>query len=257
VAGGATLARVQLRLSCLVLTACFAATACRASIQASASADARGEGHADFEESEPEHSEDVPDFDKPLDPAGARPDGNDGLPPATEAPIGARQDLMFKGPGTVSCRCMSVALGPATLPAFRWAQSPPGTNPSTQFVVGFSSTPCAGAPEQARASYWGYEASGNDVIVVIENSREGRPITVGAIIPKPFGDGQVYLRPRDASVPFARGEEGRCRLGNPGTRRTGAAPGAGTPRSGIRIGDRPIGGQSGEVLEPEPWTGDP
>jgi hypothetical protein len=76
------------------------------------------------------------------------------------------------------------------------------------------------------ASYWGYRRSGNDVVVFVESAVKGRPLTAGAIIPKPFGDGQVFAAPAFKHEPYGRGPKGeaRCKLGNPGPPRSSPPP---------------------------------
>lgn len=138
--------------------------------------------------------------------------------------LGARQGLRYHGPATTHCRCVDVAMGQATDPAFEWSTERPRTNPNTQLVVAIANAEgaCPGAPEgSSGASYWGFETQGNDVIVVVEPAVEGRPVASGAIIPKPFGDGQVYLRPVSSSLPYGKAlEDGdRCKVGNPGAQR--------------------------------------
>jgi hypothetical protein len=84
---------------------------------------------------------------------------------------------------------------------------------------------CTGEPKASRgASYWGYRISGNDVVVLVEAARDGRPLTSGAIIPKPVGGGQVYVAPASKKSPYGRGKDGsdQCKLGNPGVPRASA-----------------------------------
>jgi hypothetical protein len=93
---------------------------------------------------------------------------------------------------------------------------------------------CADEPKgSSGASYWGYRIAGNDVIVFVEGVREGRPRTSAAIIPKPVGDGQVYLAPAKRKFPYGRTLDGkgeRCKVGNSVAKRT-------TPFSQSELGD--------------------
>lgn len=139
--------------------------------------------------------------------------------------LGARRDLTLAvDQAESSCSCLKVALGDETTPAFRWQSGAPKLDPETQLVVGLSSEGggCPAPKNTEGASYWGYRWSGNDVVVYVENAVKGRPVAVGAVIPKPVGEGQVFIAPRDAKVPYGRGSEGskNCKLGNPGTPRT-------------------------------------
>jgi hypothetical protein len=60
--------------------------------------------------------------------------------------------------------------------------------------------------------------------VLVEAARGGRPLTSGAIIPKPVGPGQVYIAPASKKLPYgqALGGKGLCKIGNPGGPRNAA-----------------------------------
>jgi hypothetical protein len=148
--------------------------------------------------------------------------------------LGARHDLgLSPDKKTPVCSCLAAALGSPSDPAFKWAGGAPAIDAETQLVVALSSdgVACEGAkPESIGASYWGYRLSGDDVIITVENAKLGRPLTGGAIIPKPVGNGQVYVRPASKAVPYgkplATGDK-LCKLGNPGPERKTKAPAAG------------------------------
>jgi hypothetical protein len=140
--------------------------------------------------------------------------------------LGARHDLRLRaGQGTASCECLSVALGGSRNRAMSWSAVPPELDESEQLSVALSSegSACKGEPKGSLgASYWGYRLSGNDVVVLVEAARDGRPQTSGAIIPKPVGTGQVYVAPTSKKLPYGRALEGDglCKIGNPGAART-------------------------------------
>lgn len=143
--------------------------------------------------------------------------------------LGARHDLHLKGSSAATCSCLAVGLGGPADAAFAWDGQVPAIDPQTQLVIAVSSegVTCAGAPaDSLGASYWGYRQSGDDVIVIVENARFGRPLTAGAIIPKPPGNGQVYVRNASKGVPYGRPlntADKLCKIGNPGpTRGTNA-----------------------------------
>jgi hypothetical protein len=150
-------------------------------------------------------------------------------PAAEVALFGARHDLELspdrKNP---TCNCVAIALGQPNDPGMKWQGSAPSIDPGTQLVIALSSegVTCAEPPKEGLgASYWGYKEAGDDVIVVLEVARLGRPVTTGAIIPKPAGNGQVHVQPASRGVPYGRSlnaSEPTCRLGNPGGPR--AAP---------------------------------
>lgn len=140
--------------------------------------------------------------------------------------LGARHDLrLAPDRKTATCACVAVALGGTDDPGLQWRSVVPQIDVTTQLVLALSSdgVPC---PDAARtgsgASYWGYRQASNDVIVIVEEAKPGRPVTSGAIIPKPFEQGQVYLQPLDRNVPYGRPLNGPghlCPLGNPGAKR--------------------------------------
>jgi hypothetical protein len=189
-------------------------------------------------------SAEVNDFDKPLESDEASPRLAEA--PASAAPeyalLGARHDLKLASAGREpSCRCLTTALGLPSAPGMVWRGEAPNIDPNTQLVVALSSagTSCEGEPKGSLgASYWGYKQVGSDVIVIVEAAREGRPLTEGGIIPKPAGDGQVYVEPLSPNLPYAKaessgpgGKKQRCGLGNPGPTRAVATETPPTPDS--------------------------
>ena len=116
------------------------------------------------------------DFGQSLDST----DANDvKLPPSVKEPVnysllGARADLRLApdAASTATCNCLAAVVGSASDTAFQWEETYPKTNPDTQLVIAFSSENvlCADAtPESMGGSYWGYEISGNDLVIVIED----------------------------------------------------------------------------------------
>ncbi len=83
----------------------------------------------------------------------------------------------------------------------------PAIDPESQLVIALGSEGIScteAAADSLGASYWGYRRDGNDVIVIVEGAKLGRPITTGAIIPRPFADGRVRVRPASKTVPYGR-----------------------------------------------------
>jgi len=179
------------------------------------------------------------------------------LPPSRVL-LGARHDLKLRsGKGTASCECLTVALGSSRSSGMAWSAVPPELDESTQLSLALSSDgqACKGEPKQSLgASYWGYRLSGNDVVVLVESARGGRPLTGGAVIPKPVGSGQVYVAPASKKLPYGRplAGKGLCKIGNPGQVRT--APfsqlelGQNAPERGAKAapGQRAISDQSSD-----------
>jgi hypothetical protein len=140
--------------------------------------------------------------------------------------LGARHDLRLKaGQGNAVCHCLALAIGGSHSSGMDWAGQAPSIDDDTQLTLALSSEgqACQGEPKGSLgASYWGYRLKGNDVIVLVEAARGGRPLTTGAIIPKPVGPGQVYVAPASRKLPYAKqeGQAGMCKLGNPGKPRS-------------------------------------
>jgi hypothetical protein len=188
-------------------------------VQAHANADTSGQSDAEL------------DAEVQKERAMAAPVGSASATPPAEAAasehalLGARTDLSLE-PANVpgQCSCVRVALGPADLGAFKWNGRRPTLDAQTQLVVALTSagSGCENPKGTLGASYWGYRRVGNDVVVYVENGVSGRPVAQGAIIPKPFGQGQVYLAPTTKKVPFGKSLNGKgnCKLGNPGVART-------------------------------------
>lgn len=149
--------------------------------------------------------------------------------------LGARHDLKLDGDkSTARCQCLAVALGDARDGGMLWSAGPPQLDAGTQLSIALSSEgqACQDEPPQSLgASYWGYRITGDDVVVLVEAARAGRPLTSGAIIPKPVGQGQVFIAPASSKLPYGRSPEGKglCRIGNPGQQRS-------APFSGLEIG---------------------
>lgn len=179
------------------------ASGCRASVNANLRAGGKTKTQDDFAPSE------------------VKGDSESEFDPASVALLGARHDLDLAKGAAPSCQCLAVVVGDASNAAFSWQGGPPTLDPSTQLVLGVSSEglACPGAPaDSLGASYWGYTLSGQDVIVIVEPARFGRPLTRGGIIPRPTGTGQVYVRPSAKGVPYGRSLDGRdplCRVQGP------------------------------------------
>lgn len=198
---------------------------CKASVnaEAKASTDANGasaEGDASFESSSEQAEEpaaSAADLDKPV--STPAPDSESQLVDTGEpALLGARRDLTYQGPKDATCSCLAVKLGEPSDPAFAWEKGAPTIDSSRQIVVGLTSEGVACDAERGLgASYKGYVVSQNDVVIMVERAHEGRPVQSGAIIPRPQGDGQVFVVAAEAGSPFG-GAPGnpkeRCHIEN-------------------------------------------
>jgi hypothetical protein len=217
----------------VVLGAALSIAGCKASVEANVNVGSK--------------SDTVPDLDKPIDDSTRKLGDESSAGHDEAALLGARQDLTYKGPPTPTCKCLAVKVGDASDSAFQWAGQRPTIDKNGQLVIAMNSAGIA-CPEAGDASmgasYWGYEVSGNDVVVVVERAAPGRPVASGAIIPRPTG-GQVYVRAADKKVPYGRPMSGagdRCQVGNLPAVKT-AAPQT-IPSAGVRI----------KTDEPEPLS---
>jgi hypothetical protein len=200
-----------------LLLASLVALSCQASVQGDASVDTESGADADLEAQVQSERSNDPSAPDAVAHALGGPGGGKTL-------LGARRDLkLAPGEGASPCSCVKVALGAPDSTAFKWKAAPPAIDPERQLVVALTSEG-AGCPDPKGgkgASYWGYSRSGDNIIVYVETAIRDRPVASGAIIPKPFGSGEVLLAPKDGA-PYgkAAGGKGSCKLGNPGKPRT-------------------------------------
>ncbi len=205
---GATL--IDVRIKGLALVVALGAGGCHASVNANVKAGGSATEEQNLDEGSPE-----PGTSKPL--VG---DSDAEKPAAKAALLGARHDLHIAASAKQpTCTCVAAAVGAPDSPSFTWEAGAPALDPSSQEVVALTSEGIKCDAETPKdtlgASYWGYKVEGNDVVVIVENARFGRPITGGAIIPKPQPGGHVYLQPASKSVPYGRPLSGggqRCQL---------------------------------------------
>lgn len=133
--------------------------------------------------------------------------------------LGVRPDLALSAsaPKTARCPCLSVEVGAATDPMFQWQAGPPQTTPrSLAIAVSSRGVECPGGEQddtKRQPSISAVDIEGNDVIVEIEELREGPPLASGALIPEPGPGGAVYVRPRGKKLPYARtATSARCKV---------------------------------------------
>lgn len=133
--------------------------------------------------------------------------------------LGVRPDLALSAsaPKTARCPCLSVEVGAASDPNFQWQAGPPQTTPgSLAIAISSRGVECPGGdPDDTkrRPSISAVDVEGNDVIVEIEELREGPPLASGALIPEPGAGGAVYVRARGKKLPYARtATSSRCKV---------------------------------------------
>jgi hypothetical protein len=122
---------------------------------------------------------------------------------------------------TPACRCMAAVVGAPNSAAFVWRGTPP-TVGEDALVLGISNegTPCDLAAQGRGPSIQGIEQEGNNVIVTIEESRNGVPAARGAVFPRPMqGDSFLIFRSSRRQLPY-----------------DDALPGSGSRMCRVRIG---------------------
>lgn len=114
----------------------------------------------------------------------------------------ARRLTLAPAQRQASCECVAAVVGPANDPNFDWH----GERPD----VGMDALVIAVSDEGIQCEHPGRGPSiaavdrvGNDVVVVLEEFKDTRPIALGAIIPNPGPEGTIYLRSR-GHTPYGR-----------------------------------------------------
>jgi hypothetical protein len=182
----------------------------------------KASAHADAKMSSADLNEEIKDFDRPLEPAAAK---TMSAPLAEgdvegEFPLlGARHDLSYGGPTTAVCKCLAIRVEDRPeSESLHWDAAPPLIDRKNQWIVALSSkgVPCDGAPaDTLGASYQGYETDGDDVVIYVEALGEGRPMTTGAIIPRPPRDGGVYVEAAGSVYGKPLNADKRCKVPSP------------------------------------------
>lgn len=143
-------------------------------------------------------------------------------PPSSQDPrawVGVRHDLSMR-PGTprkAACGCLAVEVGMPGKQAFLWnGQVPTIGADATVVAVSAHGVDCPAEPDEdkRRASISAVDRDGDDVVIEIEDLPEGRPLALGAIIPKPGPSGALYLKARDKKVRYLPPGQ-RCKAASP------------------------------------------
>ena len=142
-------------------------------------------------------------------------------PPDALTWFGVRHDLSMSAsaPRTPACGCLAAEVGMPGKQAFQWDGEVPIIGPDAVVIaVSSRGVACAAEADESkrRASISGVERDGEDVLVEIEDLPEGRPLALGAIIPKPGAKGGLYIVPRDSKVRWVpQGSQKRCPVKSP------------------------------------------
>jgi hypothetical protein len=142
-------------------------------------------------------------------------------PPAAPADLahflGVAHDLSLAAgvPRTATCQCLMVAVGAPNDPKFVWQGGPPKVDADTIAVALASDGVACAVPGHAplRASISGVEAHGNDVILNVENVREGRPVMRGALVARPAPGSSIVVVGK-TGTPYSASAQGAagCRV---------------------------------------------
>ncbi len=130
--------------------------------------------------------------------------------PAPMAMFGVRHDVELakrSGNRLSSCTCIAAHVGNPTDPEFLWTGEQPDVKSDASVIaVTARGTECAAVPVELlrRPSISAVETEGPNVIVELESLPEGKPLALGAVIPKPLVGGGVYVRPRTKGTPYGQ-----------------------------------------------------
>lgn len=131
-------------------------------------------------------------------------------------PRGVRHDLSFSKnarPDT-RCHCLDVIIGKPDDPKFAWAgRRPKISHKHIALAIKTNGSKCSLPDGTARRpSIQAVDVVGEDVIIVIEELPFDRPQALGAVVQKPYPDGNLWVRPRkykNRVLPYARGVQDR------------------------------------------------
>lgn len=124
--------------------------------------------------------------------------------------VGVRHDLMIAPtrPRKARCSCLAVEVGDAGDVKFQWRGKIPDVGADAMVVaVSTRGLECPGGDAdetRRRPSISGILRDGGDVVVQIEEAREGQPMASGAIIQRPAPSGSIYVRGVSSRLPYAR-----------------------------------------------------
>ena len=131
------------------------------------------------------------------------------------AMLGVRHDLMIAPAAKheAKCSCLAVEAGDPSDPSLQWQNGAPEVGANAMVVaVSAHGVACEGGASdesKRRPSISAVDHDGADVIIVIEELPEGRPIASGAIIPRPAAGGGLFVRPRKPKLPYAKPASGQ------------------------------------------------
>ena len=190
---------------------------CRAHVNANVNASgAEIENDRKWEIAEPSSPPDAP----PAATAKQEPRAHSTLAAATARPsdipfLGVTHDLSLSpgAPRSAVCRCLAVAYGPPSDGKFTWQAGAPVTDEATiAIAIAPDGVACPSGAPPVHASISGVESEGTDIVLIVEDVGNGRPIMRGALTTSPGPKGAIVVRTRhDTPYPSASGP-GPCRI---------------------------------------------
>ena len=99
-------------------------------------------------------------------------------------------------------------MGQPDSPGLTWTATAPKTDKNSQLVVALGSEGISCGVEAPTASYQGYEKRDGNVIIKVEPASSGRPVTHGAIIPRPQAGGKLLVE-AVGKLPYGKSADGK------------------------------------------------
>jgi hypothetical protein len=136
--------------------------------------------------------------------------------PSSGAPfLGVVHDLSLSSgaPRAAVCRCLAVAYGAPQDAKFTWqAGAPLGDHDTIAIAIATDGVACPSGAAPVRASISAVEREGADIVLVVENVGQGRPIMRGALALRAGSNGSIVVRTRHGTPYPAASGPGPCRV---------------------------------------------
>jgi hypothetical protein len=107
---------------------------------------------------------------------------------------------------------LAVVYGPPSDGKFTWQAAPLGAEDTIAIAIAADSAGCNSAKALPRASISAIARDGTDIILVVENISEGRPMMHGALAASPGPNGAIVVRAKNGTPYVAANGAGACRI---------------------------------------------
>jgi hypothetical protein len=108
---------------------------------------------------------------------------------------------------------LAVAYGPPSDGKFTWQGGTPlGDQESVAIAIATDGAVCTSLALMPRASISAIERDGTDIVLVVENIGEGRPMMRGALAASPGPNGAIVVRTKTGTPYPAANGPGPCRI---------------------------------------------